>query len=183
MDKATYFQSVYEAQFALGKKMGATVSAQILALEAFIQRSAHWHFRWWPIVGITPNAWSMLRQRAVEQSGSGIINNRGLIRAHRYNREARSRMLFEREAPLLEAWHFYESRDTTILALTEERETISDTEWLALDPHILGQQSSAVPTITRKRYAAIHSALQSATARVHDRDDDHSLRRQITALP
>lgn len=35
MDKATYFQSVYEAQFALGKKMGAAVSAQILALEAF----------------------------------------------------------------------------------------------------------------------------------------------------
>jgi len=161
MDKATYFQSVYEAQFALGKKMGAAVSAQILALEAFIQRSAHWHFRWWPIVGITPNAWSMLQQRAVEKSGPGIINNRGLIRAHRYNREARSRMLFERKAPLPEAWHFYESRDATILALTEEREKITETEWLALDPHILGQQSSAVPPITRKRYAAMQLTLQS----------------------
>jgi hypothetical protein len=112
-------------------------------------------------VGITPNAWSTLRQRAVEKSGPGIINNRGLIRAHRYNREARSRLLFERKAPLPEAWHFYESRDATILALTEEREKITETEWLALDPHILGQQSSAVPTITRKRYAAMQSALQS----------------------
>ncbi len=41
MDKATYFQSGYEVQFALGKKLGAAVSAQTLALEAFIQRSAH----------------------------------------------------------------------------------------------------------------------------------------------
>ena len=164
MDKATYFQSVYEAQFALGKKMGAAVSAQILTLEAFIQRSAHWHFRWWPIVGITPNAWSTLRQRAVEKSGPGIINNRGLIRAHRYNREARSRLLFERKAPLPEAWHFYESRDATILALTEEREKITDTKWLALDPHILGQQSNAVPAITRKRFAAMQSALRQQAA-------------------
>ncbi len=112
MDKATYFQSVYEAQFALGKKIGAAVSAQILALEAFIQCSARWHFRWWPIVGITPNAWSTLQHRAMEKSSVSTVNNRGLIRAHRYNREARSRLLFEREAPLPDAWHIYESRDS-----------------------------------------------------------------------
>ncbi len=164
MDKATYFQSVYEAQFALGKKIGAAVSAQILALEAFIQCSARWHFRWWPIVGITPNAWSTLQHRAMEKSSVSTVNNRGLIRAHRYNREARSRLLFEREAPLPDAWHIYESRDTTILALTEEREKINDSGWLALDPNILGQQSSAVPTITRKRFAAIQIALRRETA-------------------
>ena len=164
MDKATYFQSVYEAQFALGKKIGAAVSAQILALEAFIQCSARWHFRWWPIVGITPNAWSTLQHRAMEKSSVSTVNNRGLIRAHRYNREARSRLLFEREAPLPDAWHIYESRDTTILALTEEREKINDSGWLALDPTILGQQSSAVPTITRKRFAAIQIALRREAA-------------------
>ncbi len=164
MDKATYFQSVYEAQFALGKKIGAAVSAQILALEAFIQCSARWHFRWWPIVGITPNAWSTLQHRAMEKSSVSTVNNRGLIRAHRYNREARSRLLFEREAPLPDAWHIYESRDTTILALTEEREKINDSGWLALDPNILGQQSSAVPTITRKRFAAIQIALRREAA-------------------
>ena len=164
MDKATYFQSVYEAQFALGKKIGAAVSAQILALEAFIQCSARWHFRWWPIVGITPNAWSTLQHRAMEKSSVSTVNNRGLIRAHRYNREARSRLLFEREAPLPDAWHIYESRDTAILALTEEREKINDSGWLALDPNILGQQSSAVPTITRKRFAAIQIALRREAA-------------------
>jgi len=164
MDKATYFQSVYEAQFALGKKIGAAVSAQILALEAFIQCSARWHFRWWPIVGITPNAWSTLQHRAMEKSSVSTVNNRGLIRAHRYNREARSRLLFEREAPLPDAWHIYESRDATILALTEEREKINDSGWLALDPNILGQQSSAVPTITRKRFAAIQIALRREAA-------------------
>jgi len=164
MDKATYFQSVYEAQFALGKKIGAAVSAQILALEAFIQCSARWHFRWWPIVGITPNAWSTLQHRAMEKSSVSTVNNRGLIRAHRYNREAHSRLLFEREAPLPDAWHIYESRDTTILALTEEREKINDSGWLALDPNILGQQSSAVPTITRKRFAAIQIALRREAA-------------------
>ncbi|MDA9941012.1 hypothetical protein N9C62_00220 [Luminiphilus sp.] len=164
MDKATYFQSVYEAQFALGKKIGAAVSAQILALEAFIQCSARWHFRWWPIVGITPNAWSTLQHRAMEKSSVSTVNNRGLIRAHRYNREARSRLLFEREAPLPDAWHIYESRDTAILALTEEREKINDSGWLALDPNILGQQSSAVPTITRKRFAAMQLALRREAA-------------------
>jgi len=56
MDKAAYFQSVYEAQFALGKKTGACLSAQYLALEAFLQRSPDWHYQWWPIVGITPKA-------------------------------------------------------------------------------------------------------------------------------
>ena len=158
MDKATYFQSVYEAQFALGKKMGAAISAQTLALEAFLQRSAHWHFRWWPVVGITPKAWSVLQQRAAGKPGT--VNNRDLIRAHRYDREARSRALFEREAPLTEAWPIYESRDATILALTEEREGIMEIGWLALDPKVLGQQSSAVPTITRKRFNVMQSALQ-----------------------
>jgi hypothetical protein len=162
MDKTTYFQSVYEAQFALGKKLGAAASAQSLALEAFLQRSAHWHFRWWPVVGITCKAWSVLQQRAADKSGT--VNNRDLIRAHRYNREARSRALFEREVPLSEAWHIYESRDATILALTEEREKITDIGWLALDPKILGQQSSAVPTITRKRFTAMQLALQQETA-------------------
>jgi hypothetical protein len=32
--------------------------------------------------------------------------------------------------------------------------------WLALDPKVLGQQSSAVPTITRKRFNVMQSALQ-----------------------
>jgi hypothetical protein len=162
MDKATYFQSVYEAQFALGKKMGAAVSAQTLALEAFLQRSAHWHFRWWPVVGITPKAWSVLQRRAADKPGT--VNNRDLIRAHRYNREAGSRALFEREAPLPEAWHFYESREATILALTQEREKITDIGWLALDPKILGQQSSAAPTITRKRFTEMQLALRQEAA-------------------
>ena len=42
MDKEGYFQSVYETQFALGKKTGACLSAQYLALEAFLQRSPAW---------------------------------------------------------------------------------------------------------------------------------------------
>lgn len=46
MDKAAYFQSVHEAQFALGKKTGACLSAQYLALEAFLQRSPAWHYQW-----------------------------------------------------------------------------------------------------------------------------------------
>ena len=45
MDKAAYFQSVYEEQFALGKKTGACLSAQYLALEAFLQRNDEWHFQ------------------------------------------------------------------------------------------------------------------------------------------
>jgi len=45
MDKAAYFQSVYEAQFALGKKTSACLSAQYLALEAFLQRSPDWHYQ------------------------------------------------------------------------------------------------------------------------------------------
>lgn len=162
MDKPTYFQSVYEAQFALGKKVGAAVSAQTLALEAFLQRSPHWHFRWWPIVGITPKAWSVLQQRAADTPGT--VTNRGLIRVRSYNREMCSRALFEREVPLTEAWHLYESRDTTVLALTEERATVTDSGWLALDPEILGQQSSALPTITRKRFTAMQLALRREAA-------------------
>ena len=56
MDKAAYFQSVYEAQFALGKKTGACLSAQYLALEAFLQRNDEWHFQWRPTVGISSRA-------------------------------------------------------------------------------------------------------------------------------
>lgn len=164
MDKATYFQSVYEAQFALGKKTGAALSAQYLALEAFIQRSTQWHFRWWPIVGITPNAWSTLQQRALAKPNLSTISGRGLIRAHRYNRAVRGRELFERTVPLPEAWQFYESRDTTILALTKEREQVNDISWLALDPGIFGQQSSSVPTITRKRFEAMLQALTRKVA-------------------
>jgi hypothetical protein len=68
MDKAAYFQSVYEAQFALGKKTGACLSAQYLALEAFLQRSPDWHYQWWPIVGITPKAWFILQTRAAVET-------------------------------------------------------------------------------------------------------------------
>ena len=43
MDKVGYFQAVYETQFALGKKTGACLSAQYLALEACLQRCCDWH--------------------------------------------------------------------------------------------------------------------------------------------
>ena len=119
MDKAAYFQSVYEAQFALGKKTGACLSAQYLALEAFLQRSPNWHYQWWSIIGITPRAWLTLRQRAAETASTRMISTRGLIRAHLHDRVARGRTLFERHAPLPDAWYFYEARDTTVLALTE----------------------------------------------------------------
>ena len=164
MDKVGYFQSVYETQFALGKKIGACLSAQYLALEAFLQRSSDWHYQWWPIIGITPKAWFTLQKRAATEKRNRMLSTSGLIRVHLYDRVARGHTLFQRETPLPEAWHFYESREATILALTEEREKITDTKWLALDPHILGQQSSAVPTITRKRYAAMQLALRQEAA-------------------
>ena len=72
--------------------------------------------------------------------------------------------LFERETPLPEAWHFYASRDATVVALTEEREKIAAIPWLALDPELFGQQSNSVPTITRKRFEAMQSALNKAAA-------------------
>ena len=77
---------------------------------------------------------------------------------------ARGRTLFERERPLPEAWHFYASRDATIIALTEEREKIADIPWLALDPDLFGQQSSNVPNITQKRFEAMQRALTKKAA-------------------
>ncbi|MEK9533909.1 MAG: hypothetical protein VW104_03485, partial [Halieaceae bacterium] len=74
MDKAAFFQSVYEAQFALGKKTGACLSAQYLALEAFLQRNDEWHFPWWPIVGISSGAWSLLQQRATQSGGNRVLS-------------------------------------------------------------------------------------------------------------
>jgi hypothetical protein len=164
MDKEGYFQSVYETQFALGKKTGACLSAQYLALEAFLQRSSDWHYHWWPIVGITPKAWFILQTRAAAETRNRMLPTRGLIRAHLYDRVARGRTLFERETPLPEAWHFYASRDATVVALTEEREKIAAIPWLALDPELFGQQSNSVPTITRKRFEAMQSAPNKAAA-------------------
>lgn len=164
MDKVGYFQAVYETQFALGKKTGACLSAQYLALEAFLQRSSDWHYQWWPIIGITPKAWLILQTRAAAENRNRMLPTRGLIRAHLYDRVARGHTLFERETPLPEAWHFYASRDATILALIEEREKIADTPWLALDPELFGQEGNNVPTITRKRFEAMERALTKKAA-------------------
>lgn len=164
MDKVGYFQAVYETQFALGKKTGACLSAQYLALEAFLQRSSDWHYQWWPIIGITPKAWLILQTRAAAENRNRMLPTRGLIRAHLYDRVARGQKLFERETPLPEAWHFYASRDATILALIEEREKIADTPWLALDPELFGQESNNIPTITRKRFEAMERALTKKAA-------------------
>ena len=51
-----------------------------------------------------------------------------------------------------------------MVALTEEREKLAAIPWLALDPELFGQQSSNVPTITRKRFEAMQSALNKAAA-------------------
>lgn len=99
MDKAAYFQSVYEAQFALGKKTGACLSAQYLALEAFLQRNDEWHFQWWPIVGISIRAWELLQQRAAQSGGNRMLSTQGIIRTHLHDRVARGRTLFERGTP------------------------------------------------------------------------------------
>jgi hypothetical protein len=159
MDKIGYFQSIYEAQFALGKKTGACLSAQYLALEAFLQRNPKWHYQWWPIVGITSEAWSTLQTRASSQSSNRVINSQGLIRAHLYDRVKRGRALFERDTPLPDAWHFYEARDATVLAVTEERNAVARCPWLPLNPEVLGQQGTGVPVITRKRFNALRNAL------------------------
>jgi len=159
MDKIGYFQSIYEAQFALGKKTGACLSAQYLALEAFLQRNPEWHYQWWPIVGITSEAWSTLQTRASSPPINRAISCRGLIRAHLYDRVKRGRALFERDAPLPDAWHFYEERDATVLAVTEERNAVARLPWLPLNPEVLGQQGTGVPVITRKRYNALRNAL------------------------
>ena len=164
MDKAAYFQSVYEAQFALGKKTGACLSAQYLALEAFLQRSREWHYQWWPIIGITPNAWFTLQTRAKVNKPSRLISTRGLIRTHLHDRVERGRALFERDAPLADAWHFYETRDAAVLALTKERDVVASLPWLAVYPELFGRQTSAIPTITQKRFAALKTALNREAA-------------------
>jgi len=161
MDKIDYFQSIYEAQFALGKKTGACLSAQYLALEAVLQRNAKWHYLWWPFVGRTPEAWSTLQTRAATQAGNRALHGRGLIRAHLYDRVKRGRALFERDAPLPDAWHFYEARDATVLAVTDERNAVARLRWLPLDPEVLGQQGAGVPVITRKQFAAMRNALSA----------------------
>ena len=164
MDKAAYFQSVYEAQFALGKKTGACLSAQYLALEAFLQRSSDWHYQWWPIIGITPKAWFILQTRAAANPRGRMIPTHGLIRAHLHDRVERGRALFQREAPLPDAWHFYEARDAALLALTEERDQVATIPWLAVDPDCFGQQTSGVPTITRKRLTELQNSLNQKAA-------------------
>ena len=164
MDKAAYFQSVYEAQFALGKKTGACLSAQYLALEAFLQRSPDWHYQWWPIVGITPKAWFILQTRAAANPRSRMIPTHGLIRAHLYDRVERGRELFERESPLLDAWHYYEARDAAALALAEERDKVANIPWPALDPECFEQQTGSVPTITRKKLTAMQASLNPMAA-------------------
>ena len=164
MDKAAYFQSVYEAQFALGKKTGACLSAQYLALEAFLQRSPDWHYQWWPIVGITPKAWFILQTRAAANPRSRRIPTHGLIRAHLQDRVERGRELFERESPLSDAWHFYEARDAAVLAVTEERDPVANIPCLALDPECFGQQTRGVPTITRKKLTALQASLNQIAA-------------------
>ena len=164
MDKEAYFQSVYEAQFALGKKTGACLSAQYLALEAFIQRSEEWHYSWWPIVGITPEAWCQLQRLAQRRRRSKVINTRGIIRAHLHDRVERGRALFRRDTPLRDAWQFYETRDSTILALSMERDKVSDIDWLPLAPDILGQQAHPTPVITMQRFHNMRTALNQSAA-------------------
>lgn len=164
MDKIDYFQSIYEAQFALGKKTGACLSAQYLALEAFLQRNDDWHFTWWPIVGISSAAWNLLQHRAAGANRSRLLSTRGIIRAHLYDRVERGRELFERDTPLPDAWHFYESRDITVLALIEERDDVQQVPWLPVDPALFGQQSNTVPPITLKRYEALAAAIHQKAA-------------------
>ena len=164
MDKAAFFQSVYEAQFALGKKTGACLSAQYLALEAFLQRNDEWHFPWWPIVGISSGAWSLLQQRATQSGGNRVLSTQGVIRTHLHDRVARGRTLFERETPLPDAWHFYEARDATILALIEERDQVHQLTWLPLDPSLFDQQGSGIPSMTRKRFDALAQAIHQQAA-------------------
>lgn len=164
MDKVDYFQSIYEAQFALGKKTGACLSAQYLALEAFLQRSNDWHFYWWPIVGVSSAAWKLLQHRAAGVKRSGLLSTRGIIRAHLYDRVQRGRELFERDTPLADAWHFYEARDDTVLALKEERDAIQQVPWVPVDPALFGRQSNTVPPMTLKRYEALAAAIDQEAA-------------------
>jgi len=164
MDKVDYFQSIYEAQFALGKKTGACLSAQYLALEAFLQRSNDWHFHWWPIVGVSSAAWKLLQRRATEAKKSGLLSTRGIIRAHLYDRVQRGRELFERDTPLADAWHFYEARDVTVLALKEERDDIQQVAWVPVDPALFGRQSNTVPPMTLKRYEVLAAAIDQKAA-------------------
>jgi hypothetical protein len=73
----------------------------------------------------------------------------------------RGRKLFERASPLPDAWHFYEARDAAVLALTEERDKVAKIPWLAWDPECFGQQTSGVPTITRKRLTELQGNSKS----------------------
>ena len=164
MDKAAYFQYVYEAQFALGKKTGACLSAQYLALEVFLQRNDEWHSQWWPIVGISIHAWELLQQRAAQSGGNRMLSTQGIIRTHLHDRVARGRTLFERETPLPDAWHFHEARDATVLALIKERDQVHQLSWLPLDPSLFGQQGSGVPSMTRKRFDALARAIHQQAA-------------------
>ena len=51
-----------------------------------------------------------------------------------------------------------------MLALTEERDTVAALPWRSVDPEVFGQQSSTVPSITRKRYEALSQALSAEAA-------------------
>ena len=73
---------------------------------AFLQRNDEWHFSWWPIVGISSAAWSLLQQRATQSGGNRVLSTQGVIRTHLHDRVARGRTLFERETSLPDAWHF-----------------------------------------------------------------------------
>jgi hypothetical protein len=115
-------------------------------------------------VGITPKAWFIIQTRAAANRRSRMIPTHGLIRAHLHDRVERGRRLFERKSPLPDAWHFYEARDAALLALTEERDKIANIPWLALDPECFGQQTSGVPTITRKRLVELQAALNLKAA-------------------
>jgi hypothetical protein len=115
-------------------------------------------------VGITPKAWFILQTRAAVETRRSMIPTHGLIRAHLYDRVERGRELFERTSPLPDAWHFYEARDAAVLALTEERDTVANILCLALDPECFGQQTSGVPTITRKKLTALQASLSQMAA-------------------
>ena len=93
-----------------------------------------------------------------------MLSTQGIIRTHLHDRVARGRTLFERESPLPDAWHFYEARDATILALVEERDQVHQLTWLPLAPSLFGQQGSGVPFMDRKRFDALARAIHQQAA-------------------
>lgn len=93
-----------------------------------------------------------------------MIPTHGLNRAHLYDRMERGRELFERYSPLTDVWHFYEARDAAELASTEECDRVANIHCRALDPECFGQQTSGVPTITRKRLTELQASLNQITA-------------------